>query len=334
MKDRLVSLVDVPDVALLPDRLPGKPSVVFRAGGELGFQNLALWLLSWPVRWSWIANLATLARWLLPLQSLTAWLGSDRSAMSVRLLGLKQGKRIERRWTLIAEDGDGPEIPTLAIAPLLTKLVAGEVRSGARDAGEALALEDYAAAFAALSIGQAREESLLPPPLYRRVMGNRFDKLPPSVRAMHEVLRDGGASGEAQVTGAANAIGALIARIVGFPRAGRHALYVAFKESEAGEIWVRQFGNDAFRSVLGEKNGLLTERFGPLRFAFDLPSSPSGLTMVMKGWSLFGLPLPLALAPRCLATEWEEEGRFRFAVAISLPLIGRLVHYRGWLNRD
>tara|TARA_R110002072_G_scaffold121321_2_gene254863 strand:+ start:5779 stop:6132 length:354 start_codon:yes stop_codon:yes gene_type:complete len=117
--------------------------------------------------------------------------------MSVRLLGLKQGKRIERRWPLIAEDGDGPEIPTLAMAPLLTKLLAGEIRSGARDAGEALALEDYAPAFAALSIGQAREGRVLPPSLYRRVMGDRFDKLPPSVRAMHGVLRDGGASGEA-----------------------------------------------------------------------------------------------------------------------------------------
>lgn len=77
---------------------------------------------------------------------------------------------------------------------------------------------------------------------------------------------------------------------------------------------------------------MLKERFGPQRFDFDLPFSPTGLTMVMKGWSLFGLPLPLALAPRSLASEWEDDGRFQFNVPISLPLIGRLVYYRGWLE--
>lgn len=38
---RSVALVDVPDLALLPDRLAGRPAVAFRAGTELGFQNWA-----------------------------------------------------------------------------------------------------------------------------------------------------------------------------------------------------------------------------------------------------------------------------------------------------
>jgi hypothetical protein len=32
-----------------------------------------------------------------------------------------------------------------------------------------------------------------------------------------------------------------------------------------------------------------------------------------------------------LAREWEEDGRFWFDVPIALPLIGLIVHYRGWL---
>src|SRR5438067_969516 len=39
---RLVALVDVPDLALLPDLLPGRPAVAFRAGTELEFQMLGL----------------------------------------------------------------------------------------------------------------------------------------------------------------------------------------------------------------------------------------------------------------------------------------------------
>ena len=68
-----------------------------------------------------------------------------------------------------------------------------------------------------------------------------------------------------------------------------------------------------------------------LRFSFDLPSDKHGLEMTMRGWAFWRLPLPLALAPRSCAREWEELGRFNFDVPIELPLIGRIVHYKGWL---
>jgi hypothetical protein len=54
--------------------------------------------------------------------------------------------------------------------------------------------------------------------------------------------------------------------------------------------------------------------------------------MRLRGWSAFGLPLPFALAPGIEAREWEEDGRFRFAVAASLPLAGGIVRYSGWLE--
>ena len=53
--------------------------------------------------------------------------------------------------------------------------------------------------------------------------------------------------------------------------------------------------------------------------------------MEMQGWSAFGVPLPLAFAPTSRAREWEADGRFHFDVPTALPLIGRIVHYRGWL---
>jgi hypothetical protein len=328
---RRVALADVPDIALVADRLPGRPAVTFRAGTELGFQNWALWLLSWPVRWQWLQGLAGLRRWLLPLQRLTARFGSDRSAMSVSLFGLAKGLRIERRWTLIAERGDGPEIPTLTVPLLAARILGGDERTGARDAGQALKLIDFEPAFATLAISHASEERIQLDPLYRRVMGERFDRLPPAVRRMHEVLRDGGASGEAEVLGATNPLGALVARIMRFPRPGRHKLHVTFAERDGQERWTRQFGSTWFTSWLSNKNGALVERFGSLRFSFDLPSDKHGLEMTMRGWAFWRLPLPLALAPRSCAREWEELGRFNFDVPIELPLIGRIVHYKGWL---
>lgn len=147
---RKVYLVNVPDICLVPARLPGKPMVTFRAGTELGFQNWMLWLLSWPVRWRWTASLAPLARWLAPLQRLTARLGSERSAMMVRIFGLTGDQRIERRWALIAESGDGLRIPALTVPPLIDRILAGEIAPGARDAGEVLDLAAYQPGFSRL----------------------------------------------------------------------------------------------------------------------------------------------------------------------------------------
>lgn len=328
---RGVALADVPDVALLPHRLPGRPAVTFRAGTELGFQNRAVWLLSWPVRWGWLKSLTGLRRWLLPLQSLTAGLGSDRSAMLVRVFGVAGRRRVERRWTLIAERGDGPEIPALSVPLIVAGIAEGREAAGGRDAGQSLTMEEYEAVFATLAISHTSEELVLPDPLYRRVMGERFERLPPMVRTMHEVLRDGGATGEAEVQGASNVLGGLVARIMRFPREGQHKLHVAFAERDGRERWTRWFGISSFSSVLRESDGLLEESFGPLRFAFELSSSEYGLEMKMVRWALGPIPLPLALAPRSQAREWEEDNRFHFDVPIALPLIGRIIRYRGWL---
>lgn len=160
--DRLVALADVPDLALLPDRLSGRPTVRFRAGTELAFQNLALWLASWLVRWGLMRSLAKAGDWLRPLQGLTVRLGSDRSAMIVRLFGDRDGQSVERRWSLIASHGDGPEIPALSVPPLVERMLAGHEPPGARDAGRSLTLADYAPAFAGLAIITRSRNSLLP----------------------------------------------------------------------------------------------------------------------------------------------------------------------------
>lgn len=331
---RRVGLVDVPDLALLPERLAGRPAVSFRAGTELGFQNWALWLANWLVRTRLVTTLAPFARILRPLQSLTRSLGSDRSAMIVRLFGDVAGQRVERRWSLIADQGDGPEIPSLSVVPIVDRILSGKEAAGARDAGEALTLDDYADAFGKLAVHCGTEELAASPSLYERVMGDRFARLPPEVRAIHDVFRDGGATGEAQVTGASNPVAALVARAVGFPQPGHHRLHVHFRETDGHENWTRDFGGRCFQSHLSQRDRWLVERFGPFRFAFDLPSDARGLSMVMRRWWFGPLPLPKWLAPRSTAREWSENRQFHFDVPIALPLIGRLVHYRGWLEPE
>jgi NAD(P)-dependent dehydrogenase (short-subunit alcohol dehydrogenase family) len=329
---RLAAIADVPDLALLPDRLMGRPAVVFRAGTELGWQNRFLWAMVWPVRWGLVAGLSRFSHWLLPMQNLTRKLGSDRSAMMVRLFGDRAAARIERRWTLIADGGDGPEIPTLAIPVLAARILAGKEPPGARDAGLALGLLEYEPAFAGLAIKHHVEEVNAAPSLYRRIMGSDYDALPPSLRAMHDIFRDGGAAGEAEVFGASNGLGRIVARMMQFPPPGKHALHVWFRERDGGETWTRNFGGQCFSSRLSQSGNRLVEKFGPLRFFFELSRTAEGLRMDMRGWSFLGLPLPLAMAPRSDAREFERQGRFHFDVPIVMPLIGTVVHYRGWLE--
>ncbi|SCB35774.1 SDR family oxidoreductase [Rhizobium hainanense] len=328
---RLVALADVPDHDLLVEGIAGRPSVVFRAGPEFTFQTLALWLLSWLVAWGWLASLGNISRSLLPLQGLTARFGTARSAVTIEAKGIAQGIMRARRWTLIAENGDGAEIPTLPAQLLARALRDGRLLPGARHAGGLLSLEDFRTLFRDLAISEETTETSYKP-LYLRIMGPAFAHLAKSVRAMHEVFGDGGAKGEAIVTRGHSPVTRLVARVFGFPAAGKHALHVSFKERDGIEQWTRDFSGQRFRSHLSDENGHLVERFGPFRFSFDLPMRDNGFCMEIRRWSFLRLPLPLFLAPQSVAHEWAEDGRFQFDVPIALPFIGLVVHYRGWLE--
>lgn len=329
---RLVALADVPDHDIVPASVEGQPATVFRAGPEFAFQLLALWLASWPVRWGWIRSLSPLAAWLLPLQRLGAGLGTDRSAMLVELKGIAGGAPVVRRWTLVAEKGDGPEIPTIAAHMLANAIREGRLAPGARHAAGALSLADFDRHFDRLAV--FREIETRPyVPLYRRVMGEAFGRLPAPVRAMHELVGDGGAAGTATVRRGTSSLARLVCAVMRFPPEGEHALHVSFEEDGGVERWTRDFAGHAFSSTLSRSGPHLVERFGPMRFRFDLPSDASGLTMVIRRWSVFSIPMPLFLAPRSEAREWAEGEDFCFDVPIALPGIGDIVHYTGRLRR-
>ena len=79
-------------------------------------------------------------------------------------------------------------------------------------------------------------------------------------------------------------------------------------------------------------SGWIVERFGILDFDLEVSVAEQRLALAMRGMRCCGLPVPRALWPAIEATESEEDGRFRFDVQICLPLVGRLVRYRGWLT--
>ena len=253
--------------------------------------------------------------------------------MVVRLFGTAGGRRLERRWTLIAEQGDGPEIPALAVPILVARMLAGKVAPGARDAGALLDLDDFESAFAGLAIRQETEEIALPPPLYARAMGRAVfepaaaggPRHPPGA-ARRRRARGGDGDPRPQSDRPADR-----GRWSASRPKGAHELHVHFEEQDGVETWTRRFSGKGFHSRLSLRRALLVERFGLLTFGFELPADENGLGMILRAWWLGPVRMPLFLGPRCAAREWEEDGRFQFDVSIALPLIGLVAHYRGWL---
>ena len=143
---RALSPCDIPDLALMPSRYPGQPTVRFNAGLELlplhlGANAMALAGRLGLVR-DWSAHAVQLKRW----SDRFLRFGTDAGAMHVTASGLDgEGLPVRRTWTLVATDGDGPWVPTLAAAALVRKLASGESPAvGARPCVGELTLEELA----------------------------------------------------------------------------------------------------------------------------------------------------------------------------------------------
>ena len=330
---RHVALCDVPDLELLPQRYRGRPAVRFRAGSELAVQNVGLWLLSWPLRWRWFGSASGLIGLALLAQKALRPLGGDRSAMSVLVKGWTGKQAVERRWTVYAARGDGPWIPSLAAPLIADTLAKDELQPGAYPAVGLIDLATFERAFERFHIRTGYEARAVQP-LYRRIMGDAFDRLPPAVQAMHMVIGDAGAEGVADVS-SGGPVARLIARLFGLPAAGRSVpLHLRMQEEEGVETWTRTFGKSSFASRLSQRGQLLVERFGLLRFGMALAPEPSGLSMPLRRWWIGPVPMPLRLAPRIRGFEEARTDGFHFDVEIRLLLVGLLTRYRGRLTRS
>jgi hypothetical protein len=334
----LFSLVDVPDLQALPALWPELKSVWIGVGTVPEILHRILNMFAWTVRLRLLPSLAPLATLMHAIMN-GLRRGEHRGGMFVAVAGADAaGRRIERCWDMVAEADDGPLIPAMAAEAIIRRALDGRrPAAGARAALRELELSDYEALFARRKIfSGTREPADIPTPLYRRLLGDAYATLPAPIQAMHDLEGTLAAEGRATVARGTNLLARAIAAVIGFPPAGRDiAVRVDFALRNGREVWRRDFAGRRFVSTQEEGRGrfdrLLSERFGPFCFGIALVCEPGGLNLVVRGWSLFGIPLPLWLAPVGAAHERVEDGRFRFDVEIRLRLIGLIVRYQGWL---
>jgi hypothetical protein len=171
------------------------------------------------------------------------------------------------------------------------------------------------------------------PSLFRGLVGERFDSLPPVLRAIHEPGGPRDHSGSCHVERGTGLASRLAGALANLPPAGDAVpIRVRISPHGVGERWERDFGGRAFGSSLRAAGGLLEERMGAAVFSFRLAAIDGRIDWSLAGARLFGVPLPRAFWPRMAARESLEAGRYCFDVRVELPLAGPLVHYRGTLD--
>lgn len=333
---RVGSFVAAPDLALFPARY-GAASVLFRAGLELAILHRGLAALAWLPRLGLLRSLAPLAEPLRRIGDLLRPLGGDRGGMLVAMIGRDgDGRALRRTWSLIVEEGEGPFVPALPACLLVPKLLAGGVAPGARPCLGELTLAEIERGLARLPAHAGRSEAPAPT-LYERVLGDGFARMPAAVRAAHDTHDLLRLAGEGAVTVGRHPLARLARLAMRLPGAtDATPVAVTMAVRDGAERWIRHFGTATFRSVLSTPAdgapGIVTERFGPVAFRLRLEPDACGLAMPILEGRVLGVRLPRALTPVSTTREdVDAAGRFRFDVDVSLPGIGRVVHYRGWL---
>ena len=334
----LFSLVDVPDLKVLPALWPTLKSGWMGAGPVPAILHRALIALAWLVRAGILRSAAPFAPLMFRAINVLRW-GEHRGGMFVKAEGTAlDGAPLERSWHMIAEGDDGPLIPSMAAEAIIRRCLDGRrPASGARPAVNELEMIDYDVLFARRKIFAGIRDALPEEaPLYRRILGESWARLPPELKEMHNFAGELSAQGRASVERGAGWLARSIAAIFRFPAAGADVpVSVTFRSDHGREIWRRTFDGRSFVSVQQEGRGryerLLRERFGPLAFGLALVWEQERLKLVPRGWSFLGIPLPSWLMPGGEAFEWSKDGRFHFHVEIGQRLTGLIVRYRGWL---
>jgi Domain of unknown function (DUF4166) len=172
---------------------------------------------------------------------------------------------------------------------------------------------------------------------FQQILGAGFAQLPDPVRRLHSLSADTDTAGRAVITAARNPVAWLLCRFAGLPRPGSDVpVTVSFHlDGQGGEFWRRDFSGRRYASAMlagtGADAGLLVERFWPFIYYHRLTASAEGVAWKLVKWRLLGIPLPGWTVPDVNCFESADGERFVFDIDAVFPLVGPVIHYRGWL---
>ncbi|MEM7241833.1 MAG: DUF4166 domain-containing protein [Pseudomonadota bacterium] len=332
LRRRRFTLIDVPDLTILPHRYPRITDIWFGVGTLPAYLHRLLSLMARMRRYRLLPRLDRFSGVAMrALRALRA--GEDRGGMYVAVSG--KGRRIE--WHLLAETTDGPYIPSLPIAALIKKRMKGQrFAAGARIPKTELSLKDILDCAGDRAIFAGFREPI-EGSLFERHLGKAMIKAPQIVQNFHKLSAPQRYVGEAKITRGTHPIARLIARLMGFPDAGENVpAAVTISRDADQERWTREFAGKEFQSVLTQGKGkdqyLMRERFGPITISLAIVVEGDRIYFNPRRWDLLGIPMPKFLLPDGGSYETERDRLYHFDVKMTFPIIGLIVAYRGWLK--
>jgi hypothetical protein len=176
--------------------------------------------------------------------------------------------------------------------------------------------------------------------LVKNWFGDQFSNLHPLLQKLHS---DGGELvGDVEISygkGLAGIIGGRLGKKMNLPSEGVHQLTVSISHDVDGLHWWRRFDEQTvikslFKPVGDIEQGYWIETTGPLSMKLTVDIKNGGWFWRCLKVNFLGLPIPRWLIPHTNAYKIIENGKYRFYVEFSLPIIGSLVSYQGLLRAE
>jgi len=151
--------IDIPDLALLPEKYTTLKTVTFYAGLELSLLHFAMWWMSWLVRMKIVRNWGKFYKCVVAMSRWFDRFGTDVGGMVICMRGSNhEYQPLEVKWTLIAQSGSGPFIPIVASVILVKKIIQGALSPGAMPCVNLFSLKEFYAVISLWDIYSTVEE--------------------------------------------------------------------------------------------------------------------------------------------------------------------------------
>lgn len=176
--------------------------------------------------------------------------------------------------------------------------------------------------------------------VYRRVTGDQFTRLNPSVQDFHHENGYQG-RGAFTITHGRHPVSKLMIRLMSLPEAGVNVpVHLTVSVDEKGETWQRKFGKSTFVTHQCCGDSVLLESVGPIVVTYELRIDNTGaLVYRQKGSSMkvacLSIPLPRFLSPTIDAKEWgTADDTINVVVSVTHQFLGMLIKYEGAIMRE
>lgn len=141
---RWMASCDVPDLDLLPKHF-NIQAIEFSAGVESTAMHFCMWLTSWCIRLGLPIDLSRHAKSIQKICRIFNIGCKNKSGMHIILDGIDHNNKSKRiKWFIIAEYGEGLEIPTIPAIVIAKKIINGKIDTiGAMPCVDIITLEEY-----------------------------------------------------------------------------------------------------------------------------------------------------------------------------------------------